>query len=55
MFASAEERERRLAICQACPHRTEMAVTHAAICGRCGCVLAMKASLQRASCPINQW
>src|SRR4051794_34793847 len=39
----------RLAICRPCPER------RGALCGVCGCVLAIKVRMNFESCPIGKW
>lgn len=41
--------EKRLGICKNCPH------LYGSRCQVCGCVLAVKAGLNGASCPIGKW
>jgi hypothetical protein len=51
IFATAEEKERRLEICKGCDyfnHRTER-------CNRCGCKMRYKSGLTTAKCPLNKW
>lgn len=46
-----EEANRRLMICQECPHRTKVVLD---ICGKCGCPLAAKAFSTK-GCPDERW
>lgn len=46
---SDDERERRLAICRACPHHDDLLRT----CKICGCGLGLKASWALSQCPDN--
>lgn len=41
--------EKRLGICKACPH------LQGSKCEVCGCILAVKAGLNGATCPIKKW
>jgi hypothetical protein len=43
------EKDRRLAICAACPELVD------GRCRQCGCVASWKARLAAWSCPINKW
>jgi hypothetical protein len=40
----------RLAICKKCEYYTRVG-----ICGKCGCVLAIKARLPMFHCPLKKW
>jgi hypothetical protein len=44
-----EIKEKRLKICQKCPHWT------GSRCKKCGCQMKIKASLSSSECPIGQW
>lgn len=48
--ADADARARRTAICRSCPHLLAAPVER---CSRCGCPIASKSFLQRATCPDN--
>jgi ribosomal protein S27AE len=50
-WASEEEADKRYSICQECPELIQLTKT----CKKCGCFMAAKTKLQRASCPINKW
>jgi len=41
--------ERRVAVCQVCPH------LNGNRCTVCGCFISLKAGLNGASCPLNKW
>lgn len=45
-----EEKQRRLNICQECPH-----IVNNSRCGKCGCVLNVKAGWSTSTCPIGKW
>ena len=40
----------RLAICSTCPFKSDNGR-----CGKCGCVLAAKTRVKKATCPIGKW
>jgi hypothetical protein len=50
-LVSKERAEERLAICKACPKLIQLTGT----CKKCGCFMAAKVKLAKASCPINKW
>jgi heterodisulfide reductase subunit A-like polyferredoxin len=50
---SDEEKEKRLAICNSCPHKEELIGQPR--CGACGCFLKLKASLATEKCPKDKW
>lgn len=52
MLATNEEYQRRLDICNNCPHHSGGRVP---ICNLCGCLLKMKARLIAFDCPIGAW
>lgn len=43
--------EERLAICNTCPLFDKKLMR----CKRCGCFMQLKATLQKARCPIDKW
>jgi hypothetical protein len=47
---TAEEAEKRLAVCQAC----EFYVDNTR-CSKCGCYMATKTYLKAANCPVGKW
>ncbi len=49
-YTSDEEKDKRYAICQQCPHLT---VTKQ--CTKCGCIMPAKTKLLHATCPIGKW
>jgi hypothetical protein len=49
VLVSAEEKERRLAICNACEHLKNGS------CELCGCVASWKTKLATESCPVAKW
>jgi hypothetical protein len=49
--AFEEEANRRYSICQACPELIQLTKT----CKKCGCFMAAKTKLEKASCPIGKW
>jgi hypothetical protein len=50
-FHEAAGKQRRLEICQACPHFTHLTTR----CSICGCFLLAKISLHSFHCPIGKW
>lgn len=49
--SSEELKEYRLSICKTCPffnHRQQR-------CKKCGCIMTLKTTLERAKCPIDKW
>lgn len=51
--ADASEIQRRMSICQACPHLVRHKLKMADRCGKCGCPIIGKTRFQRAKCPDN--
>ncbi len=49
--APEEEAQRRFEICKACPELIKLTTQ----CKKCGCVMAGKVKLSKASCPIGKW
>jgi hypothetical protein len=49
IFASKEDRERRLKICRACE------IKKGAFCGACGCLVAALVSFKYGSCKTEKW
>jgi hypothetical protein len=49
--ASAEEKSRRLSICQVCPFFD----AEKTVCNNCGCWLEIKAAWLEKHCPIDKW
>lgn len=52
--ARSAERQRRAAICNTCPHATEV-MGIKVFCGRCLCPLASKTRDPYATCPAGKW
>ncbi len=48
---SREVRAERLATCAACPH----ARAGGALCGLCGCAVALKTMVAAGTCPAGRW
>ncbi len=46
-------RQRRLAQCGACEHARRSAGVLR--CGKCGCLMAVKAKFSQAQCPAGKW
>lgn len=59
VLADQATREKRLAICEACPfrvtHTIPMTKHKIARCAKCGCPLASKTKFARATCPLSKW
>ena len=53
-LADQETAQQRMTICQNCPHATGGKETKY-FCSKCGCVLAGKTKLHKASCPVGKW
>lgn len=51
MFVSPETREKRMAICKACPYYDDRQVR----CRHCGCFLEHKVKFAIDACPLNKW
>ena len=51
IYCTAEQKARRLAICNYC----QWYDSAAGRCKKCGCFLAQKTSIAAAECPINKW
>jgi hypothetical protein len=49
--ATVEEADRRFAICQSCPELIKLTGQ----CKKCGCFMAAKTKLEKATCPIGKW
>lgn len=47
---STEEKQRRLEICQGCEHLRDNGT-----CGKCGCLLSVKAAWSSEKCPLEKW
>ncbi len=50
-YLSKEDADARLDICKACPELIQITTT----CKKCGCFMAAKVKLAKASCPLNKW
>lgn len=48
-YVSTEEKRQRLIKCNSCEHNKMQ------ICKMCGCMVQMKATLKKASCPLGKW
>lgn len=59
VMISYAERDRRLSVCSLCQDRivTTIPFSKRSIirCGRCGCVLAVRALISKMKCPIGKW
>lgn len=71
VYAPKELADKRLALCQVCPHRRENipgreekhkasnSLTPWSIekdkCNLCGCYMPVKTKLMKASCPVKKW
>ena len=53
-FVNTFVKDARLAICKACEHYRPMGPVGGQ-CAQCGCYLQAKATLARATCPLNKW
>lgn len=53
--ASPQERERRRALCNACPHLVTVGRIQFKRCGKCQCPLFTKTRFQGTSCPVGKW
>jgi hypothetical protein len=49
--ASEELAKSRMLICKACPELIKLTIQ----CKKCGCFMAAKTKLEKASCPIGKW
>lgn len=51
--------EQRLSVCRQCPHMRALKLPllgkEVMQCGKCHCIINIKASIQFTSCPIGQW
>lgn len=54
IVVTAEEKEKRLAICKGCPHYL-VDITGQPRCNECKCFMNLKAALNKAKCPIGRW
>jgi hypothetical protein len=54
VYASDEEKANRLCICKGCQHYIEN-MAGSPRCNECGCYMSLKASLNKAQCPIGKW
>lgn len=48
---SAEEKDRRMSICQECPRFVKLTSQ----CLECGCIMNLKTKLAAATCPLGKW
>ena len=51
IFASSEEQEKRISICDTCEHNDKESNR----CRECGCYLKTKVTIAAAWCPIKKW
>lgn len=50
-WASEEVSKSRYEICQACPELIKLTKQ----CKKCGCFMAAKTKLEKATCPLGKW
>ncbi len=50
-YSSEEEAAERFSICLACPKLIQSTKR----CSECGCFMAAKTKLKKATCPLNKW
>lgn len=50
-FLPEEESKKRLDICHGCEHLIKITSQ----CKKCGCFMAMKTKMAKATCPIGKW
>jgi hypothetical protein len=50
-YVPEEEAERRYDICKACPELIDLTKQ----CKQCGCFMAMKTKVSKATCPLGKW
>lgn len=50
-WATEEVTSERYSICQSCPELIKLTKQ----CKKCGCFMAAKTKLQKATCPIGKW
>jgi len=50
-WVSDEVAKQRYSICQGCPELIKLTKQ----CKKCGCFMAAKTKLQKATCPIGKW
>lgn len=50
-LATPEKAEIRYSICQQCPELTKLTKQ----CKKCGCFMAAKTKLEKATCPLGKW
>ena len=50
-WASDEVAEKRYSICKECPELIKLTKQ----CKKCGCFMAMKTKLEKATCPLEKW
>lgn len=50
-WASEEVSKNRYEICQACPELIKLTKQ----CKKCGCFMAAKTKLEKATCPLEKW
>jgi hypothetical protein len=50
-WATDEVAETRYSICQQCPELIKLTKQ----CKKCGCFMAAKTKLEKASCPLGKW
>lgn len=50
-YTTEEIAENRYSICKSCPELIKLTKT----CKKCGCFMAAKTKLKKATCPLNKW
>jgi hypothetical protein len=50
-WASGEVAQERLSICKQCPELIKLTTQ----CKKCGCFMAGKTKLEKATCPLGKW
>jgi len=50
-YALEDVSTERYSICQACPEFIKLTTQ----CKKCGCIMAAKTKLEKATCPIGKW
>jgi hypothetical protein len=50
-WLDSEMSDHRISICKACPELIKLTKQ----CKKCGCFMAIKTKIEKASCPIGKW
>jgi hypothetical protein len=50
-WLDSEMSDSRIAICKACPELIKLTKQ----CRKCGCFMAIKTKIEKASCPMGKW